>query len=510
MIGKIEVTDVYHFPISYDGHLLPYDWQTNTLYIPQSIKNDAFTGELQSEYGTLIFADCVEITDYPKLYTDDFNDIVRMTMSTDEDGNEEEVAEVDASELPEKTYRIGEVDKITSVSNNGLYKLYLIWDDSFAWYNVIFTGMPTISLTYDSYDSENMSWTGNMEMIDPYHKGKEYYEGSCTFHLRGDSTSHLNKKSYTLKLDEKERILGLREDDDWALVAELGDNGYVHNKLAYDLWNDISATNNTAVDETVDSEFVEVFYDNTYAGVYNLCERIDKKQCNLKQEDYLYRLDETMFEIDTDPSMIEQHIYQIKWPKEFTDADYYIINRFENTFYSKEDIDYENAKSLLNMDNVIDMNLYSMLICGVDNWGSNCYYIATKRDDYKISEVMWDMNESFGDNEWFNFTEEYITSEDMMIPYVERLYDANPKEMSEALYNRWKELRKDVIKKKKLNDRVDDMKSYLYDSGALTRESSKWARYLKLDWRYENLNRFIDERIDFLDNYYEAEYNKYH
>ena len=58
--GKTLKTDVYHYPIYYNDNNLPYDWQTNTIYIPQDMNNDSFMGKLTTQYGELIFSDIVE------------------------------------------------------------------------------------------------------------------------------------------------------------------------------------------------------------------------------------------------------------------------------------------------------------------------------------------------------------------------------------------------------------------------------------------------------------------
>lgn len=121
---------------------------------------------------------------------------------------------------------------------------------------------------------------------------------------------------------------------------------------------------------------------------------------------------------------------------------------------------------------------------------------------------MWDMNETFGDNEWFDYTVEYETSPDMMIPYVKKIYDADTKKMSSYMYTRWKELRRNVIDKEEIKDKIKDMEEYLYNSGAMTRESDKWLCYMKPEWRYDNIYGFIDNRIEYLDEYFESEYER--
>ena len=484
--GKVLKSDVYHYPIYYNDNNLPYDWQTNTIYIPQDMDEDLFTGNLTALYGDIVFSDEVEIDCSNRIYTDEFSGdkVFRKEIFNFKTGKDE------------------------YIRNNAEFKLFLVWDNYYAEYNVVFTGLPVINLTYSEYNPELMSWNGNMTLIDPYHKKNEYISNDCEYHLRGDSTSHADKKSYEINLSDKKSLVGMRTDDDWALIAMLGDNGFVHNKLAYELWNEISATNDVPYDNTVDCEFVEVFYDNTYVGLYLLCEKVDRKQCKLGEGDYLYRLDELKSEDNTLPEYEKQFDFRIKWPKDYSAEDYNIINDFEYLFYSKDGFNLEKAYETVNLDNIIDMNIYSMLICGVDNWDANCFFIAPKSDNYKISEVMWDMNETFGDNEWFDYTVEYETSPDMMIPYVKKIYDADTAKMSTYMYKRWKELRRNVIDQEEIKDRIKNMEDYLYDSGAMKRESDKWQCYLKPEWRYDNIYGFIDNRIEYLDEYFESEYER--
>ena len=471
-VGKPVADGVYHFPLLFDGNMLPYDWQTNTLYIPQNMNETGFNGEITSDYGELYFSDNV---------TFPFSGIL-----------------LNVSDMPSKN---------ECIRDNAVFELYLINEACYMKYNVVFTGLPAISLTYDNYNDDELSWTGTMELIDPYHKENSFVVSDCSYRVRGNSTLAYDKKSYNLTLADKKQLCGLRNDEDWALVAGIGDNGYIHNKLSYDLWNKISKTNKTRVDDTVNSEFVEVFYDYNYIGLYNLSEKVDKKTCNLKDGDYLYRLEEKMLE--EVPDMTERHVYSIKWPKNTTIEDYFVINNFEKAVYSIEGVDYNYAKSLLNMDNIVDTRIYSNLICAIDNWNKNAFFIAPKADNYRISEIMWDMNETFGDDDAYLFDGSFITSTDMDIPYIKRLYEADPQDMSRITYKRWKKLRGGIIKKKKIKNMAKDMYDTLCNSGAMNRECRKWPELIRPEWTIDNVYNFIDGRIDFLDDYFKEEYEKY-
>lgn len=464
--GKREATDIYHFPLKYEGQLLPYDWPTSTLYIPQNLNKKNYLGTIIPENGTLYLSENV--------YFPDNNTIINI------------------HDLPSKK---------ECILRNARFEMYLVDEDYYVKYNVIFTGMPVISLTYTAYDDETEQWAGTMELIDPYHSESSFVSELCFFHLRGDSTAICDKKSYAVNLLEKKSLLGLREDDDWALVAELGDNGFVHNKLCYDLWNKISKTNGVSKDVTVNSDYVEVFFDYNYVGLYNICEKVDRKLCDLKDGDYLYRLDRA--HVMDDGSIT--HDYYLKYPKDATDEDYALINQFDMTFYSGQPVDYEYAKNIVNMNNMIDVYLYSMFTCAEDNWGKNAFYVAPKSDNYKISEIFWDMNVTFGNNTPLD----YIYSTDIYIPHVKSLYYANPQEMSKLAYRRWVELRDSVITKAKIKGQVEEMWQYVNDSGSLSRETREWSEYINPDWKIDDMYTYIDSRIDFLDEYFKNEYEKY-
>lgn len=445
--------------------------------------DDIFSGRLTTQDGELIFSDEVKIDCSKRVYSDDYS-----------------------GEKVFRTETFKKNMKTEYIKSGAVFNLVLVCADYYAEYNVVFTGMPVICLTYDEYNPEFMSLNGNMTLLDPYHKKNEYVSDECEYHLRGGTTIAADKKSYELNLTNKASLLGMRIDDDWALIAMIGDNGFVHNKLAYELWNDISKTNQIPYDNTVDCEYVEVFYDNTYAGLYLLCEKIDRKQCKLGEGDYLFKQANIKSEEETSNEYDKQFVFEIKWPKEYTADDYSIIENFEYLFYSKNGFDLEKAYEMIDLENAIDINIYSMLGCCIDNWDKNCFYMAPIDRGHKIIEVMWDMNETFGDNNSFEYVKEFETDPNMMAPHVKKMYDADTAKMSTYMYKRWKELRRNVIDQEEIKDRIKNMEDYLYDSGAMKRESDKWQCYLKPEWRYDNIYGFIDNRIEYLDEYFESEY----
>lgn len=86
---------------------------------------------------------------------------------------------------------------------------------------------------------------------------------------RGNSTWALPKKPYRLRLDEAVSLAGMPADRDWALLANYLDTALVRNRLAMDLGEDVG------LDYNPRSEFVELYFNGAYQGVYELYEHLE-------------------------------------------------------------------------------------------------------------------------------------------------------------------------------------------------------------------------------------------
>ncbi|MGH9271359.1 MAG: CotH kinase family protein, partial [Ilumatobacteraceae bacterium] len=86
---------------------------------------------------------------------------------------------------------------------------------------------------------------------------------------RGNSTWGLPKKPYRLRLESSASVAGMPADRDWALLAHYVDPTLVRTRLAMDLGDDLGVV------YTPRSEFVELFFNGVYQGVYELYEHVE-------------------------------------------------------------------------------------------------------------------------------------------------------------------------------------------------------------------------------------------
>lgn len=461
--GKEETFLEPHITLS--GAKIAYDNDNNMLLIPQALEIENFQGRLSVPEGNLYFL-------------------------------EEEVF----------------TDKAGAIGSNQVFRLFWITETQCWMYNVYFTGMPVLCLTTEM--EENEESIGSMWLYDQYRAGGGISDVECTWHIRGNTTRNYDKSSYKLTLTvEKIPLLGMRQDDDWILHALYDDYGMIHNKVSYEVWQRIAASNHVAHDEGISMEYVELVKDGEYRGVYGISEQIDRKELDLNSKDILYKWklpgypekDDFYNELTDD---MEPH-FVMKYPAEHAEQEWEPLRQWISLFLTEDMTDYDAGKMLLNMENAIDYNLFLLLSAANDNIQKNVFLWADYQKDgsYSFIKVPWDLNMTWGNS----YCDEYachfnkyqrmnLESTWSWAPDVYRLYLYDSNEIGRLMRERWQELRNDIITKESLTEIVNEQYQYLYSSGAYARNAWLWAEEGDY-WSDEYIYEYIDKRIDFLDDY---------
>ncbi|MBR6518859.1 MAG: CotH kinase family protein, partial [Oscillospiraceae bacterium] len=86
---------------------------------------------------------------------------------------------------------------------------------------------------------------------------------------RGNATWKSPKKPYSIKLGKKASLFGMEKSKKYNLLAEYRDKSMLRNKLVLELAHSVG------IEYCVDSQFVEVYYNNEYLGSYLLTEKVE-------------------------------------------------------------------------------------------------------------------------------------------------------------------------------------------------------------------------------------------
>lgn len=332
------------------------------------------------------------------------------------------------------------------------------------------------------------------------------YNISGSYHVRGASSLIFDKKSYKINLNKKDSILNMIYSKDWVLDAVYNDSSKVRNKLSSDLWNKIN--DNQVQQNDLDSQFVELYIDDEYMGLYVLKNSITKSMLNLGEEGILIKPFTDFNDymriklINGDYTFVNNSFLNFE-VKHYTNYD--DINKFITMLKDIVINDYDDTSIMRNYDlnNYVNYKVLISFIMGVDNISKNTYISMNDSDD-KMLITPWDMDLTFGNN-WdsnvFNGESFYADSFSNKQWLDENVLSYNSIELNYMIKQRYWELRKDVITMNTINNYLDNYKKILVDSGAAKRDSLKWYRY-DIEEEIELIRTWCYNRIQFLDQYF--------
>ncbi len=405
---------------------------------------------------------------------------------------------------------------------------------------IVFTGMPSVSIYYSDGEIEGKEkHTGTIVMSADERKqmdGSGSSISDCIFHVRGNTSAMFEKKSYKISLYKKNgkknhlNYLGLRNDDDWILNSIYTDVSRAREKVCYDLWKVLNERENKGA-SSCQMEYVEVFLNNRYAGVYGLMVPVDGKQLQMEDGDILYKVRTWMKEYTAKGELIDYNGQNeipnangynyalIKYPGKMASSyNWKPLQAMQDFVYKEQNLEKLRLEGVvLNRDNVILHGLFCELTHAMDNTWKNTYVAAYQRDNgtgcdkqYELFQVIWDLNYTFGDEyTWAPESGNTIFSPDSSksmkvkddIPY---LYDEYMKVDSlflEDSAQKWKMWRDNGISAEYVISMFEENQQFLLDSGAGERESSRYPEMTRLE-DTEEIKTWIRERFTFLDQYY--------
>ena len=339
---------------------------------------------------------------------------------------------------------------------------------------------------------------------------------------RGNKTWEYEKKSYKMKLSEKQSLLGLGDGKakKWVLLANVCDQSLLRNytslllagSMPYGVWSPETTS-------------VEVFLNGEYRGVYLLCEEIDiyKNKIDLPEDLTGMGAEDLGFlvEISGNPKSPQfscnDRKYQIHndLSTDETEANaqkQYISNYVRSAWQAVEEGDEAKIAELIDIDSMVNAYLVEELLKNLD-CGYDSFYLYRKPGCKLVFGPVWDFDNALGNAD--EGTEHYY---DLYVAYNER-FQSNPW-LYTAMEQQW--FRERVVKmwdeskdvRSKLSATVikvakDGYNSYCrnFDKWDLfgqqwNRETEQITSLENYTEHYEFLASWIDQRIQWLDEYY--------
>ncbi|QTE24328.1 CotH kinase family protein [Polaribacter cellanae] len=398
------------------------------------------------------------------------------------------------------------------VSNGNNYKLYI-------------TKLPLVHLKV------NTSKMGNVFKLPfnfSFFNDKNYIESTGGVRYRGNLSLSFPKKSFDLEFwkdsitrEKKDvKLAGLRSDDDWILDGLFNEPLRLRSYVATNLWHKIHKPyylkKEPKAKSTFRAKFVEVFKNNTYYGIYQLSESVDRKQLKLKKKDkteirgelfkansYKGGPDFTKSPENYDNQTIFWNGWVTRYPSDINEFSWKNLVEFSKLVVQGSEEDFiKNIESKFQISNAIDYYLFVNLLKTTDNLGKN-YYLGKYDKNEPYFFIPWDLDGSFGvvvDGATKLETEGVLQN-----GLLKRLLETNLNGYKEKVKKRWTELRLKEFSNEALFSKINEIYNSFTEEKIYEREHLVWTNKLNEttnENHYKYFEKWLTERLNYLDNHF--------
>lgn len=408
------------------------------------------------------------------------------------------------------------------MEQNGAIELIAYTDSEYEIYRLTITTLPLMNLDV----AEEIADTNvrmHMTLFDNRNgAAQRRIESDGMVHYRGGTTRGYPKKGMKLSLTRESMggntrgndisLLGMRQDDDWVLYAGYNDQEKIRNVFSCNLWEESCAGDNSyGIENGVHYEYVELFIDGQYYGLYALGHLIDDLQMQVAEQsgECVYKnrgwTDEGTVMQSEEPVVPG---FIVVSPGETKDTgllyDFYrnMINPQTDTAWFYDSMD---------LDNAIDFMLFMVLIQGSDNVNGaatkNMYLTAKQNENggYRFLYTPWDLDATWGNsfdsayvmNLWDNF--------EMRSGPLYHVLERGDEYAWDRYLSRYEELRSSAWSEETLVAALEKYERQIFGSGAFLRDRNRWpdGAYGEPEQKLSVFIQYVKERLHAADAYYE-------
>ena len=429
-----------------------------------------------------------------------------------------------------KNYKVVVSEEITEekVNNNNMFKLMIYDDSKYHEYNLIVTSLPILNITYEENTKKDKRIPIELYLFDNRNNAHKKVLNS-----RGDLNiinSDNDKKNYTFSLiseslgrNERENnvsILGMQRHSEYLLNSLYDDEEKIRNVFTTNLWNEMSFSKND------NSEYVELFINNHYVGLYSLGYNIEKETLNLKNDEFLFFKNdfvnsEEKYETTTNldgyisyNKVLQNQIKKNIDKRQCNGANCPKIDSYKELKKYYENLlsgDIEKIKMVSNLENSADLYLLYLFTQSSSNVSAETFsntYLAFRRNSnsYFVEFIPWNMNYTFGHivNQENNYKEN-VSDNSYVMKYnpITILLELGDNDTKELVKEKYKKLRDNILSEENINKLLNNYEDKIFNSGAYLRDSLNWNKDSdnNLPNNLENFKEYVTERLKYMDEF---------
>lgn len=375
----------------------------------------------------------------------------------------------------------------------------------YAIFERVLSGFPTVSI--DTYDSAPIvskeEYVGCS--VDIYNTTDEFTLSDITGKIRGrgNTTWDAPKKPYKLKLDEAVDLFGNGKARTWTLIANYTDLSLLRNYLAYSV---ASLFDTQKI--TTSTEFVDLYVNGEYLGVYLLCEQneVHENRVNISETGeidtgYIIELDGRE---DGEGFYVDDKFYAIKSPdtdgRLFTEEHREFIKTYlESCSEALSGVDYDKIEALIDTKSFAQAYIVHELFNNVDVGYASFYMYKDAGGKLQCGPV-WDFDRSLGvtghqhgaedfatlwakeQNIWFN----KLLSHDEFVKLVSDQIIEYEKQITDTLSECYDFAYKNQNSFKLNFEKWDILEDYVWPNSGPTEKLHTWESQVEFTRQYLN------------------------
>lgn len=338
--------------------------------------------------------------------------------------------------------------------------------------------------------------------------------GNCTIKARGNTSFQYEQKSYSINLEENQSVLGMSSASEWALLANYKNTiQQLKNKIALDI------AGMFGMQFTPEGQFVNVFIDHQYNGLYLLTQKVsaDGGAVQIENQENGKRKITGSYLMEFDARYKEEPVWfstrtaniVLKFPKNITDEQKDDISSYmleaEEALFSDTGINPLSGKSYkeyLDLDSWLGMYLMQEFFVQWDVEFSSFFLYKMTDDPYIYAGPIWDFDLTCGEissGYYPKLTQKTLLIQDNREGWLRSL--GMKPEFQSDLREKYEKEFAPVIEGY-LKENYDGLVNRLASSSYMN--SKRWGRGesdIKTD--AEQLLSWLVERKEFLDDYTE-------
>ena len=283
-------------------------------------------------------------------------------------------------------------------------------------------GVPRMNITLNGVSleeinagSKDVKYEGNW--LDLYEGDEKTLEAeNVRVKGRGNGTWAQEKKPYQIKFDKKVDLFGLGKAKKWALLANAMDATNLRTAIAFDLEEMLD------MNPRFDGEFVELYVDGEYVGLYYLTHvvEIGKSTVDLKDPmGVLVELDNIYGDLEHNYSTKNGELLVVK---DFVNVENMpmamerFVERFNELEIAIEEKNYSKVEEIADMDSFAKYYLLSEFSVNPDAYWTSFFFYKDGYNDKIHAGPGWDFDLAFANRSWGNWMgENYYSPAQSMI-----------------------------------------------------------------------------------------------